>query len=79
MKQQKIIHYFKFQKMYHYTKPKLVRHEEGSVLFIRKGVNFKESEDLSKYDSNIEMCSIETENKNFKNLFQIISGIYKAH
>ena len=78
MKQQKTIHYFKFQNMQHYTKSKLVRDEEGSGFFIRKRVNFKESEDLSKYNSNTEICSIETENKNSKNLFQIISGAYKA-
>ena len=46
--------------------------------FIRKGVNFKESEDLSKWNSNTETCSIDTENENSKNLFQIISGVYKA-
>ena len=57
---------------------KIVRDEEGSVFFIRKGVNFKESEDLSKYNSNTEICSIEAENKNSKNLFQIISGVYIA-
>ena len=40
------------------------------VFFIRKGVNFKESEDLRKSNSNTEICSIETENKNSKNLYK---------
>ena len=46
------------------------------LFFIRKRINLKVREDLSKRNSNAEIFSVEIENKNSKNL--IISGIYKA-
>ena len=48
----------------------------GISFFIRKGINFKVRNVLSKCTSNAEIFSIEIENKNSKNM--VISGVYKA-
>ena len=44
-------------------------------MFIRNDLNFKLRNDLDKFDSDIEILSIEIENKNSKNI--VLSGIYR--
>lgn len=68
MKQQKIMHYVDFQNMQNYTNSEMVGKEEGSVFLIRKEINFKVFENLSKYNSNAETSSVETENLKLRNL-----------
>lgn len=68
MKQQKIMHYVDFQNMQNYTNSEMVGKEEGSVFLIRKEINFKVFENLSKYNSNAETSSVETENLKPRNL-----------
>ena len=68
MKQQKIMHYVDFQNMQNYTNyTEMVGKEEGSVFLIRKEINFKVFENLSKYNSNAE-TSVEIENLKPTNL-----------
>lgn len=68
MKQQKIMHYVDFQNMQNYTNSEMVGKEEGSVFLIRKEINFKVFENLSKYNSNAETSSVETGNLKPRNL-----------
>ena len=68
MKQQKMMHYVDFQNMQNYTNSEMVGKEEGSVFLIRKEINFKVFENLSKYNSNAETSSVETENLKPRNL-----------
>ena len=55
--------YFEFQK---YVTLHQTRNDQGwggICFFIRKGINFKVREDLSKYNANAEIFSVEIENK----------------
>ena len=62
------MHYVDFQNMQNYTNSEMVGKEEGSVFLIRKEINFKVFENLSKYNSNAETSSVETENLKPRNL-----------
>ena len=44
-------------------------------MFIRNDLNFKLTNDLDKFDSDIETLSIESENRNSKNI--VLSGMYR--